>query len=216
MPDILDKGLNAVMRILKVESPTTSGILYRLASRGISCLCRMKMNKSKLSNKIRVVSNPKKVESCPEKRLGFYTNYAVAVSETLRKPLFQKFLDWIVKREKIETAVVKDIQVRVFPFQNENGKFLAGRCNNEGVIRIFPKRQMFLKKKLQDHKKEKVRFYLKSRAMAALIHEILHVKYEGDESKVRQLTRKYFGIFIRHQNANTQHVHSIQKMVFTC
>lgn len=216
MPDILDKGLNAVMRILQIEPSTNSGILYFLASRGISCGCMTKMNRSKLSNKIRVVSNPKKVESCTEKRLNFYTNYAAAISETLKKPMFQKFLDGILQREKIEKAAVKDIQVRVFPFKKENGKFLAGRCSDEGVIRIFPKRQTFLEKKLQDHKKEKVRFYLRSRAMAALIHEILHVKYEGDESKVRQLTRKYFGIFIRHQNANTQHVYSIQKMLFAC
>ena len=172
------------------------------------------MSKSKLSSKIRVVSNPKKVESCPEKGLHFYKNYATVVSETLRKPLFQRFLDWILKREKIKKNAVRDIQVRVFPFQKENGKSVAGRCNNEGVILIFPKKRSFLQKKLQDHKKEKVRFYLKSRAMAALIHELLHVKYDSNESKVRQLTKKYFGIFIRHQNTNTQKVHSIQKILF--
>jgi hypothetical protein len=169
---------------------------------------------SKLSSKIRVVSNPKKVESCPEKGLHFYANYAKVVSDTLRKPLFQRFLDWIIKREKIEKNAVKDIQVRVFPFQKENGKSVAGRCNDEGVILIFPKKRSFLQKKLQDHKKEKVRFYLKSRAMAALIHELLHVKYDSNESKVRKLTKKYFSIFIRHQNTSTQKVYSIQKMLF--
>jgi hypothetical protein len=172
------------------------------------------MKMSKLSSKIRVVSNPKKVESCPEKRLHFYTNYASVVSETLRKPIFQRFLDWILKREKIEKNAVKDIQVRVFPFQKENGKSVAGRCNNEGVILIFPKKRIFIKKKMQDHKKEKVRFYLKSRAMAALIHELLHVKYESNESKVRKLTKKYFGIFIQHQNPSTQKAHNIQKILF--
>ncbi|PVX23656.1 MAG: hypothetical protein CW691_10075 [Candidatus Bathyarchaeum sp.] len=174
----------------------------------------MKMNKTKLSNKIRVVSNPKKLKKCPEKRLQFYTCYASAVSETLKKPLFQKFLRWIIKREKIEKKAVKDIQVRMFPFQKENGKSLAGRCNNEGVILIFPKRRSLLKKKLQKHKKEKVLFYLKSRAMAALIHELLHVKYEDNESKVRQLTENYFGIFIRHQNADVKSRHNVQKMLF--
>jgi hypothetical protein len=173
------------------------------------------MNKSKLSNKIRVVSNPKKVESCPEKHLHFYTNYASVVSETLRRPIFQRFLDWIIKREKIENRAVRDIQVRLFPFQKENGKSLAGRCTDKGVILIFPKRRSFLQKKIQDHKKEKVRFYLKSRAMAALIHELLHLKYEDNESKVRQLTKKYFSIFIRHQNTNAQSVNSIQKILFT-
>jgi len=173
------------------------------------------MEKSKLSNKIRVVSNPKKAENCPEKRLQFYTDYASAVSETLRKPLFQKFLRWIIKREKIEKMAVTDIQVRVFPFQKENGNSLAGRCNiDDGVILIFPKKRSFLQKKLKNHKKEKLRFYLKSRAMAALIHELLHMKYEGNENKVRQLTKKYFGIFIRHQNPDAQNVHHVQKMLF--
>lgn len=173
------------------------------------------MDKPKMSSKIRVVSNPKKVEDCPKKRLQFYTNYASAVSETLRKPLFQKFLDWIIRREKIEKRAVKDIQVRVFPFQKENGKSLAGRCTDKGVILIFPKKLSFLQKKMQYHKKEKIRFYLKSRAMAALIHELLHLKYEDNESKVRQLTKKYFSIFFRHQNMNTQNMYSIQKMLFT-
>jgi hypothetical protein len=172
------------------------------------------MKMSELSNKIRVVSNRKKVESCPEKGLHFYTNYASVVSETLRKPIFQRFLDWIIKREEIEKNAVKDIQVRVFPFRKENGKSVAGRCNSEGVILIFPKKRSFLQKKMQNHKKEKVRFYLKSRAMAALIHELLHVKYESNENKVRKLTKKYFRIFIRHQNVNTQRAHNIQKILF--
>jgi len=176
----------------------------------------IKMDKPKLAHKIRVVSNPKKLENCPGKRLQFYTDYASAVSETLRKPLFQKFLRWIIKREQIEKMAVTDIQVRVFPFEKENGKSLAGRCNSDdGVILIFPKSRSFLRKKLQNHKKEKVRFYLKSRAMAALIHELLHMKYESNESKVRQLTKKYFSIFIRHQTPDAQKVHAVQKMLFT-
>lgn len=174
------------------------------------------MGKSKLSNKIRVVSNPTKLEACPEKRLQFYTDYASAVSETLRKPMFQKFLRWVIKRENIEKMAVKDIQVRVFPFQKENGRSLAGRCNSDdGVILIFPKRRSFLHKKLKNHKKENVRFYLKSRAMAALIHELLHMKYKGNEGKVRRLTKKYFSMFIRHQNPDSQKVYAVQKMLFT-
>jgi len=175
----------------------------------------MKMDKPKLSNKIRVVSNPKKVEACPEKQLQFYTDYASAVSETLRKPLFQTFLNWIIKKENIEKKAVKDIQVRVFPFQKKNGRSLAGRCNNKGVILIFPKKRSFLQKKMRVHKKEKLRFYLKSRARAALIHELLHLKYEGNEGKVRQLTKKYFNIFIRHQDVNAERANSIKSMLFS-
>ncbi|MFW6122576.1 MAG: hypothetical protein ACOC80_16975, partial [Petrotogales bacterium] len=93
------------------------------------------MEKLKLTPKIRVVINPNKLKNCPGNRLQFYTNYASTVSETLRKPIFQKFLEWLTKREKIKKGKVKDIQVRVFPFQKENGKFVAGRCkSNDGTI----------------------------------------------------------------------------------
>lgn len=173
------------------------------------------MDNPRLSNKIRVVSNPKKIEECSEKRLRFYTNYASAVSGTLRRPTFQRFLNWIIKREEIEKKAVKDIQVRVFPFEKKNGNFLAGRCNNEGVIQIFPKRRSSLQKKLQKHTKEKIHFYLKSRAMASVIHEVLHLKYEGNESKVRQLTKKYFSIFFCHQVVNAERIESVKSMLFS-
>lgn len=178
------------------------------------CLQMIKMEIAKLSNRIRIVSNHKKVECCPEHHLTFYAGYAEVVSETLKKPLFQRFLDWVIKREDIAKKDVTDIQVRLFPFQKENGKYVAGRCNNQGVIRIFPKKRSFLQKKMQKHNKQKIHSYLKSRAMATLIHEILHVKYEGDERKVRQLTRKYFGIFARCKNPEVQNMFSAQKMLF--
>lgn len=204
------------MRLLSTELSKRPEISPLLASREISCLCRMKMDKKKLANKIRVVSNRKKTASCPEKRLRFYTKYASLVSATLRKPLFQKFLNWIIMRENIEKKAVKDIQVRVFPFQKENGNSLAGRCNHEeGVILLFPKRRNYLQKKMGDYENKKVRFYLKSRARAALIHELLHLKYESNEREVRQLTRKYFGILVRHQNIPTQKINGLQNMLFT-
>jgi hypothetical protein len=175
----------------------------------------MKMDTCKLTNKIRVVSNPKHFEDCSGKRLEFYSSYASAVSETLRKPLFQKFLHWLMKRENIEKMSVTDIQVRLFPFKKENGKTLAGRCNiDDGVILIFPKRRSFLHNKMQNHKKEKIRFYLKSRAMASLIHELLHIKYKSDESKVQHLTKKYFSTFVRHQNHDAKKIQAVQNMLF--
>lgn len=172
------------------------------------------MENSKLSNKIRVVVNCKKLERCEQKHLQFYRGYASTVSKTLRKPSFQRFLDWIIKLEKIEKADVTDIQVRVFPFEKENGNPVAGRCNsNAGVILLFPKRRSFLKKKLQNNQKENVHFYLKSRAMAAMIHELLHMKYKSNEGKVRQLTKKYFGIFSWHQNFDSKSANASQRLL---
>jgi hypothetical protein len=172
------------------------------------------MKKSKLSSKIRVVSNPKKVESYSEKGLHVYTKYASIVSKTLKKPIFQRFIDWLTKIERIENKAVKDIQIRVFPFRKENGKSVAGRCSKDGVILIFPKKWSFFQKKIEDHEKEKVNYYLKNRAMAALIHELLHVKYASNEDKVRRLTKKYFNIFIHHQKINNQMGSNNLKILF--
>jgi len=174
----------------------------------------IEMDKRKLSSKIRVVSNHKKAVSCPEKRLRFYTKYANVVSETLRKPLFQRFLNWMIRRENIEKMSVKDIQVRVFPFQKENGKALAGRCNRKGVILLFPKIWRFLQKKARNHGNDDVCFYIKSRARAALIHEILHLKYEDNEHEVRRLTRKYFDMFTHHLNIPTRTMTMLQMSLF--
>jgi hypothetical protein len=175
----------------------------------------MEMNASKLANKIRVVTNKKNLERCPENRLHFYSYYASTVSKTLKKPLFQKFLQWIMSKENIKKRSVTDIQVRLFPFRKKNGRSLAGRCkSNDGIIIIFPKQQSFLQKKLQKHKKEKVSFYLKSRAMASLIHELLHIKYKSDERKVQHLTKKYFSTFVKYQNHNTQNMSIVQNRLF--
>ncbi len=173
-----------------------------------------KMQKLKLTSKIRMVANPQKVVKASERRLRFYTKYADFVLKTLEKPLFQKFLNWMIKRENIEGHMVKNIQVRVFPFQKENGKRLAGRWNSKGEILIYPKRLDFFRRMMRNGKKETVYFYIKCRAMATLIHELLHVKYLDDENNVRELTRKYFNIFIQRQNTQNSNSCSIQKMLF--
>lgn len=173
-----------------------------------------KMQKLKLSSKIRMVANPQKVVKASERRLRFYTKYAAFVLKTLKKPLFQKFLNWVIKRENIEGHMVKNIQVRVFPFQKENGKRLVGRWNSKGEILIYPKRLDFFRKMMRNGKKETVYFYIKCRAMATLIHELLHVKYLDDEDNVRELTRRYFNIFIQRQNTQNSNSCSIQKMLF--
>ena len=147
-----------------------------------------------------------------EKHMQFYRQYAGFIDKALRKPLFQKFLNWIIKRENIKETRVEEIQVRILPFRKKNGNLLAGRWS-KGKIFIFPKSLGFLRKKMQDWKKEKIRFYMESRAKATLIHELLHTKYHNEE-KVRKLTKKYFNIFIQKQNTETFKVHSVLKTLF--
>jgi len=166
------------------------------------------MHKPKLSGKIRRVANRQKVAKFSE-NLSFYTRYAAFVSKALRKPRFQKFMKWIIRKEKIEGNRVKDVQVRTFPFQKENGNGLAGRYKSRGAILIYPKSFEFYQELEREYGKEKALSYVEKRAQAALIHEFLHVKYSSDEEKVRKLTKKYFNIFTEKENA-----YDISKILF--
>lgn len=150
-----------------------------------------------LSSKMRITVRPRKLGTFPAKHIRFYKKYAAVVFKTLRNPLFLKFLDWLMEIESIEEHMVVDVQVRIFPFRNENGRGLAGKCNGKGEIFIYPKRLGFCRKLTRNCGKEKVFSYIRTRARATLIHELLHVKYLSNEEKVRELTSKYFSIFIQ-------------------
>ena len=167
------------------------------------------LQKPRLSGKIRRVINRQEIAKFSE-NLRFYARYAAFVSKALRKPRFKKFLRWIIRKERIEENRVKDIQVRVLPFQKENGNGLAGRYKSRGAILIYPKRFEFCQELEREYGKEKVLSYIEKRAQAALIHEFLHVKYSSDEEKVRKLTKKYFNIFAE----NSENAYDIPRMLF--
>jgi len=170
---------------------------------------------SVLSSKMKVAIRSEKFVKLSGKHVSFYIKYASIVFKSLRKPLFQKFLRWMLKRENIGDDMVSNVQVRVFPFQKRNGNSLAGKCNaKKGEIRIYPKKLEFCRKLKQKFGKEKVRPYIKNRAKAALIHELLHLKYLDDEEKVRELTRKYFIIFSRHQENKNSNANIFLRMLF--
>ncbi len=167
-----------------------------------------------LSSKVRIAVRSKKLVRFSETRVNFYMKYASVVFKNLRKPLFQRFLHLILKRENIEEHTVSSVRIMTFPFQKDNGNGLAGRCNSKGEIRIYPKKLEFCRKLKQKFGKEKLLFYIRNRARAALIHELLHMKYSDDEEKVRELTKKYFNIFTQHRNAQNSDARKILKMLF--
>jgi hypothetical protein len=151
----------------------------------------------------------------PQKRLRFYEKYAALVQRTLKRPLFQRFLRWMLRREAIEKHQVKDIQVRVLPFLKDNGNTLAGRCNRRGEILLYPKRLDSCRKLTSKFGKKSAFLYIKSRARAALVHELLHLKYSSNEDKVRKLTEKYLKIFNRGaRNVRNPQLHSVLKILF--
>ncbi len=167
-----------------------------------------------LSKKIRINTCPRKTSLFPREHVNFYRKYASFVIKTLKKPFFQKFLRWLLKREKIEASVVKEIQVRVFPFQKKNGNTLAGRWNSKGEIYIYPRSLKVYKDLTAEHGSETARFYVKCRALAALIHEILHSKYSSNEEKVRKLTKRYFNMYVRNSKTQYPNKNTILQMLF--
>ncbi len=146
-------------------------------------------------------------------RLSFHAKYASVVLKTLRKPVFQRFICWMLIRERIREDAVSSVKVMAFPFRKDNEHVLAGRCSSKGEIHVYPKRLEFCRKLRQKCGREKFLSYIKNRARATLIHELLHMKYSDDEEKVRELTKKYLKTFTRHPG--TPNVEEeILKMVF--
>ena len=162
------------------------------------------------SDKIRISSHSKKLLENSKRHKGFYEKYSSVVSKILKKPSFQNFMKWMLRKESIDVDSVEKIHVMVLPFRKENGKSLAGKyVKNE--ICIYPKRLGFCRKLMEKYGKKKVYSYLKNRARATLIHEFLHVKYSSDEEKVRQLTKEYFEIFSKNQNHQSENGRGLLK-----
>ena len=148
-----------------------------------------------LLDKIRIAYIPKNSVQWPENHNAFYKSYADYVKKTLNKTLFQRFLRWLMKKENIDNNLIKDVQIRIFPSQKKNGNKLAGKWNKHGNIFIFPKSYEFYKKLEKKHGRKTAHSYVKCRARATLIHEILHAKYSSDEDKVRKLTESYYNLY---------------------
>jgi len=148
-----------------------------------------------LSDKVRMSFRPRNTTASSRGHTGFYIRYASVVCEALKKPIFQRFLRWMLSKESIEADSIKNVKVRIFPFQKQNGKMLAGRCRSKGEILIFPKRRRFCRDFRQKHGSERLLSFIIYRARAVLVHELLHMKYLGDEKKVRRLTSRYYSAF---------------------
>ena len=58
-------------------------------------------------------------------------------------------------------------------------------------------RTEFYGKLVAKHGAKLAHTYVRCRARAALIHEILHIKYSSDEERVRRLTKEYFEFYAR-------------------
>ncbi|KON27098.1 hypothetical protein AC480_04850 [miscellaneous Crenarchaeota group archaeon SMTZ1-55] len=170
------------------------------------------MLRRSLSKRIRITADPHKRGKASTKLRRYYEKYTVLVSETLKEPSFQTFVHSLLKKENMEVEKIADVQIKTFPVKKENGNSLVGKCSNKGVICLYPQGIRFWRKRMPNGRKDEITFYIKCRARAALIHEILHTKYLSKEGRVRELTRKYFNAFMRRNELDQNKQRIIQKI----
>jgi hypothetical protein len=165
-------------------------------------------------SKIRVSVDHEKLKNFSQNQVRFYLNYSSFVFKALEKPSFQKFLNWMLKKETIEEQTVRAVYVKVLPLR-KNGKGIAGNCDTtRGRIRIYPKTTKFCQIFKQKFGRKSLLVYAGNRARAALIHELLHLKYAADEKTVRERAKDYFYIFTKKQSARSLHALCVYTMIF--
>jgi hypothetical protein len=167
-----------------------------------------------LSSKIRISVDHEKLGNFSQNQVRFYLKYSSFVFRALRKTSFQKFLNWMLKKETIEEQTVSAVHVKVLPLR-KNGKGIAGKCDPaQGRIRIYPKTTKFCQTFKQKFGRNTLLVYAGNRARAALIHELLHLKYAEDEKTVRALAKGYFCIFTQKQSTQSAPSLFIYAMIF--
>ena len=172
-------------------------------------------NNFQLSSKMRISVDPQKLESFSQNHVKFYLKYSSFVFKALKKPSFQKFLRWMLKKEKIEEQIVSAVHIKVLPFRGKNGNDVAGKCNTaRGRILIYPKTIKFCQIFKQKFGRSNLLAYAGNRARASLMHELLHLKYAKDEKTVRELTKEYFCILMQKQCTQSARSLFIYTMIF--
>ena len=63
---------------------------------------------------------------------------------------------------------------------------------------MYPHKFDTCNKKMRILGKLRFRQYIENRAKATVIHEILHLKYEDNEPKVKELTKRCYSIYSNH------------------
>lgn len=168
-----------------------------------------------ISCKMRICFSQKELQSFSNSQVRFYQKYSDFVFKSLAKTSFQQFLSWMLKKENIKKEAIRLIQVKTLPLRSKNGKGVAGNCNlARGQIRIYPKTSKFCQLFRKKFGKDLLHFYAKNRARAALIHELLHLKYVKDETTVRELSKKYFHAYTKKRYNMKPHEFCIHAMVF--
>jgi hypothetical protein len=72
-----------------------------------------------LSSKMRISVDHEKLGNFSQNHVKFYLKYSSFVFKALKKHSFQKFLRWMLKKEKIGEQIVSAVQVKVLPLRKE-------------------------------------------------------------------------------------------------
>jgi hypothetical protein len=167
-----------------------------------------------LSNKMRIVTEHYRLDFF-ESNASFYSKYSSFTFKALRRTSFQNFLGRMLSLENIDETTVNTIDINVYPAPRKNGNNIAGKCNIvKGKIRIYPKPIKFCIVFRKKFGKDTLFAYAGNRARAALIHELLHLKYASDETKVRELTESYFSAYSRKRPQPNSNAMLIYKLLF--
>jgi hypothetical protein len=151
----------------------------------------------------------------PEGHVSFYTKYSCFTLKAVRKNSYQTFLGYMLKMENIEETDVDTIDIKLYPAPRKNGHNIAGRCDVfRGKIRIYPKPLKFCSVFKKKFGRQILFAYAGNRARAALIHELLHLKYASDEEKVRELTKAYFYAYSKSHFTKSSTAVPMYKLIF--
>jgi hypothetical protein len=167
-----------------------------------------------LSSKIKIVTECDRLGFL-ESNASFYSKYSSFTLKALGRKSFQNFLGRMLTIEHIDETTVNTIDINVYPAPRKNGNNIAGKCNiSKGKIRIYPKPIKFCIFFKNKFGKNTLFAYAGNRARAALIHELLHLKYASDETKVRELTKTYFSAYSGRRPQQNSNEMLIYKLLF--
>ena len=166
-----------------------------------------------LYSKIKIASETEKTDLSTH--FGFYKNYSLFILKALRKSSFQDFLCCMLLSENIEEENVNTVDIKVFPAPRKNGFNIVGKCDTfRGRIRIYPKTFKYCSEFRKKYGKDYLFAFVGNRARAALIHELLHLKYISDEEKVKELTDIYFSRYMAKQLGNNSNLIPLHDLIF--
>jgi hypothetical protein len=167
-----------------------------------------------LPGKIKIGQESNKTDAT--KHLSFYTSYSHFILKALKKSSFQEFLWFMLLTENIEQRNVSSVEIKVLPAPRKNGYNIVGKCNvSRGNISIYPKTFNYCFSLRKKYGKKYVFAFVGNRARAALMHELLHLKYVSDEKKVRELTDGYFSEYIKKQSNKNANLRSLHDLIFS-